>query len=214
MIFAANFKLNKSLNEIKSWTGEWNLLTTKKAILHKVIVCPSAPYLAYLKENLENAEIGAQDISKFKDGNFTGEVSAEQAKDFVKYAILGHHERREYFGESDREVKAKMHRCLENSVTPIVCIGNLKELGILNLNSKIIVAYEPVFAIGTGDTDTPKHISEITNEIKEKFHHIKVLYGGSVSEENIKSFSSIGLDGFLVGGESLDAKSFYNICAT
>lgn len=215
-LVVANWKLNKSLNEVKAWVSEYNnLLNSYKFKKITPVICPAFPYLYYLKEVIKGAKTGAQDISLFEKGQYTGEVSAVQIKDYCDYVIIGHSERKKYFGESRETVRAKIKICLKEGLIPIVCIENLEDI---NFSLKeVLVVYEPSTAIskglGIGNPEDPNIVRGISHSIKTIEPNAKVLYGGSVSEENIESFVKQGnMNGILVGNESLNAKSFFSIC--
>jgi len=198
----------------------------------QIILCPSIPFIEYYKDIIP---VGAQDVSLNENGAYTGEVSAAQLKSLnVKYTIVGHSERREYHYETDEEVNEKIKILLNYDIIPILCIGekltereekltetvikkqldtSLKKLSPESVE-KIIIAYEPVWAIGTGLTPTTKEVDDamlfIKKYIKENFNieQIIVLYGGSVSEKNVDKLNNIeSIDGYLIGGASVKQDS-------
>ena len=192
----------------------------------KLVLCPSSIYLSYF--NKSGYEIGVQDISSFMDRTITGEIEASQVKSLgATYVIIGHSERRIYKHEINIDFINKINNALENNLKVIYCIGETlsdKENGntfqvlekqisevLNNVEIKdIMIAYEPVWAIGTGNVPSVKEIKEniefINDIIYEKYENkLDILYGGSVNDENIGELCSIkGLSGFLVGGSSLD----------
>jgi len=209
-----------------------------------IVVCPPFTSLSYLADALEtsNIMIGAQDVYWQEEGAFTGEVSAVMLKDAgCKYVIIGHSERRQFFGETNQTVNNKLRAALKQGLTPIVCVGEtLKEreagktFGVLedHINNglseisesdvlKLAVAYEPVWAIGTGKTATPQQAQEAHKYIRgllEKLYNdkvaasIRIQYGGSVKPDNIAELmQQPDVDGALVGGASLKADSFSSI---
>ena len=186
-----------------------------------------------------NVHIGAQDLYWEKEGAFTGEVSCGMLVDIgCTHVIIGHSERRQYFGETDDVVNFKLKAALEAGLAPIVCVGEVLEEREANLTedvlrrqclrafhaisgkkaARLVVAYEPVWAIGTGKTATPQMASaahllirtEAAKAFGEEFSkHLRILYGGSVKPENVKALmAEEEIDGALVGGASLDPKSF------
>lgn len=179
----------------------------------KIIVCPPfislAAFSEFIKSNNIKIELGVQDVSKFPEGAHTGEVSAREAAEFVKFAIIGHSERRAN-GETDEDVKKKVEEALKYSVEPIVCVVSEN---IPVPQGVKIVAYEPVEAIGTGAPDTPDNAERVASDIKSKHTHVlQVLYGGSVNPDNVKNFTNMEhLDGILVGGASLNPQEFSSI---
>lgn len=210
----------------------------------EVVVCPTFTSLAEVNRLLQNStiQLGAQDVYWEDEGAYTGEISAAMLLDCgCRYVIIGHSERRQYFGETDETVNRKLRKVLETALTPIVCIGETLEeredgrvaevvLGQLELAlkgltedevSRIIIAYEPVWAIGTGRTATPEVAQEVHSMIRqwladnvsdEIASMVRVLYGGSVKPGNVvELMGKPDLDGALVGGASLDASTFAKI---
>ena len=242
-LIAGNWKMNGSLaaNE-----------TLVKALLQgiespaacDVAVCVPAPYLAQVQALAAASSIalGAQDISAQASGAFTGEQSAAMLKEFgVRYAIVGHSERRQYHGETDEVVAAKAAAALANGITPIVCVGETlaeREAGrteevvkrqlaaVIHVNghciSEIVVAYEPVWAIGTGVTASPAQAQAVHAVLRAQLHHaasehsagIQILYGGSMNAANAAELlAQADIDGGLIGGASLKAPDFLQIIA-
>ncbi len=212
MIVALNNKSNLEKEEFINYLeGLKNIKTNSNLIL-----CPT-----FLNIPLVNIDIpvGSQNVSINDNGAFTGEISAKQLKSFnVKYAIVGHSERREYQRETNEEIKEKINKLKENDITPILCIGESKEerdnntykevlkeeLSILDTNSNVIIAYEPIWSIGTGVIPTNEEIEEVVKFIKDMFPNNKVLYGGSANVDNVDTLKQIELiDGYLLGGLSL-----------
>jgi triosephosphate isomerase len=206
-----------------------------------VAVCVPAPYLAQVQALRAGSrlELGAQDVSEHVEGAYTGEVSAAMLKEFgVRYAIVGHSERRQYHGETDAVVADKTKAALAAGITPIVCVGETlaqREAGrtvdivkrqmaaVIHTNghciSEIAVAYEPVWAIGTGRTATPEQAQEVhavlRAQLKAATQHeerIHILYGGSMNAANAGALlAQPDIDGGLVGGASLKAADFLQI---
>jgi len=209
-----------------------------------VIVCPAFTSLSRVSELLQGStiQLGAQDVYWEDEGAYTGQISVRMLLDSgCRYVILGHSERRQYFNETDEGVNRKLKKVLESPLVPIVCIGETLDereagrvaevvLGQLKAAvesltadevSRIIVAYEPVWAIGTGRTATPEIAEEVHSMIRqwlaEAFSEelsasIRILYGGSVKPSNVvELMAQPDLDGALVGGASLDAQTFAKI---
>ena len=206
-----------------------------------VAVCVPAPYLAQVNQLRAGTkiELGAQDVSRHEQGAYTGEVSAPMLREFgVRYAIVGHSERRQYHGETDDTVAEKAKTALAHGITPIVCVGETlaeREAGrtqdvvkrqmaaVIHTNghciSEIVVAYEPVWAIGTGKTATPEQAQEVhallRAQLKAATTHsdrIHILYGGSMNAGNAQSLlAQPDIDGGLIGGASLKAGDFLQI---
>lgn len=221
-----NFKNKLLKNDIIKYNRE---LDGVDANNYKLVLCPPLPYISMFDKN--GYSLGSQDVSSFMDKTITGEVNAEQLKSLgVDYVIVGHSEKREYKKEINIDFINKISNNVINDLTTIYCIGESldnRETGdafavlekqiseVLNNVElkKLIIAYEPVWAIGTGKVPTLKEIEDtvkfIKDTIREKYEiKIDVLYGGSVNTSNIEALSTIkNVDGFLVGGASLDAKN-------
>jgi triosephosphate isomerase len=206
-----------------------------------VAVCVPAPYLAQLQMLRHGSalELGAQDVSAHESGAYTGEVSASMLKEFgVRYAIVGHSERRQYHGEADALVAEKARAALAHGITPIVCVGETlaeREAGrteevvkrqlaaVIHVNghciSEIVVAYEPVWAIGTGKTATPVEAQQVHAVLRAQLQaasahaqRVHILYGGSMNAANAASLlAQPDIDGGLIGGASLKAADFLQI---
>lgn len=208
---AANLKAHKTWQEVSDWISVVGPKTRDFA--GTVIFCPSTPFLAAVFDKVKieqwKVRIGAQDISRFGEGAYTGEAAASQIADICQYVLIGHSERRKYFREDDDILWQKVKNAAASYIEPIFCVQDE--------NTKIpegvkIAAYEPIFAIGTQEPDSPENARMVVSEIKKK-GDLAVLYGGSVSGENVKSFLSDGLiDGVLVGAtNSLDPQKFVRI---
>lgn len=211
-LIIANLKSNLNFEEGSIWIEE--ILKQKDALESlsekEIIICP--PFTLLLTFHLAlkgtNIQIGAQDVSPFDTGAYTGEVNAKQIKDFAEYVIIGHSERRKNFSESQDLLNKKVEISLKNNLLPIFCVQNKDTQIPSGVN---IVAYEPVFAIGTGNPDTPDNADSVAAEIN-KNNQYQILYGGSVTSENVNSFTSMeNLTGVLVGGASLDPQEFIKI---
>lgn len=212
LFIVANLKSNKTYNEAKSWLDTFGSIDKNILEEKKVIICPSFTLLelfkSFLSQNLTSVSLGGQSVSSLEGGAYTGEVSAKQIKDFADYVIIGHSEQRKLLNESDEVLAQKVNLSIKYGLTPIFCVQD-KDTFIPQGVS--IVAYEPVFAIGTGNPDTPENANEVATQIKTK-GSFKVLYGGSVNSANIKNFTSqSNIDGVLVGGASLEAEEFIKV---
>jgi triosephosphate isomerase len=207
----------------------------------QVAVCVPAPYLAQVQGLVEGTgiDLGAQDVSQHESGAYTGEVSANMLRDLAtRYCLVGHSERRQYHGETDAMVAAKAQRALAAGITPIVCVGETlaeRETGrteevvkrqlaaVIHTNghciSEIVVAYEPVWAIGTGKTASPQEAQQVHAVLRgqlraatEQADRMLILYGGSMNAANAAQLlSQEDIDGGLVGGASLKAADFLSI---
>ncbi len=242
-LIAANWKMNKSISEALS------VVASIKAGIHKateceVAICPAFTALAAVGRALRESrlELGAQDMHPETEGAFTGEISPLMLKEVgCRFVILGHSERRMHFHETDEFVNRKVKAAIKFSLVPIVCIGetleerearkafevvksqfdgSLKDLGPEEIQ-RTVIAYEPVWAIGTGRTATPEQAEQMHSYIRRLLHEkygeeaaarVLIIYGGSVRPDNMGALmQKPNVDGALVGGASLKAESFINI---
>ena len=211
LYLVGNWKSNKTLEEAQEFIDTISLPDLPSDI--HVVICPPLPYLIPMKES--SLELGVQDISPFPFGAYTGAVTGEMIKPYVHYVIVGHSERRKYFHETNQEVGNKARMALANGLKPIVCVdepyldAQLAYFTREELN-QIIVAYEPLAAIGSGTPDTPEHAESIAEKIQSLTQaNIPVLYGGSVTAETVKQYTDLPhISGVLVGGASLKADSW------
>jgi triosephosphate isomerase len=239
-LMAANWKMYKNPDQTIAFFRDF-LPMVAGHTRDEMVVCPPYIdlYVAAQSTNGSNVNIGAQNLYWEKEGAYTGEVCPGMLLDVgCTHAIIGHSERRQYFGETDDMVNFKLKAALEAGMTPIVCVGEVLEEREANLTEdvlrrqclrafhavsskkaeKLVVAYEPVWAIGTGKTATPQLASAahliIRGEAAKAFgsefsDRLRILYGGSVKPENVKGLmAEEEIDGALVGGASLDPKSF------
>jgi len=214
LFIVANFKSHLNKNEADSWLSEF--LKHKEEISKtsenkEIIVAPSFTLLLsfYSAFSGTNIKLAAQDISSLGEGAYTGEVNGRQIKDFADYVIIGHSERRDNFKESDEMLDKKVKSANNFGLETIFCVQN-RETQIPE--GVKIIAYEPIFAIGTGTPDTPENAEKVCEEIMNKNSNYSVLYGGSVSSENIASFTKKeAISGVLVGGASLNPQEFIKI---
>ena len=242
-VIAGNWKMYKTQTEARAFLAALKPLVASSAHCD-IVVAPPFTALAAAAEAARGSAIAiaAQDLHWEKEGAFTGEVSAKMLVEAgCGYVLIGHSERRQYFGETDERVNRKVKAALEAELAPIVCVGEtLQEReagqteavlerqfrgGLAALTgaefSRIIVAYEPVWAIGTGRTATPEMAAEAHRFLRglaaasftsERAAGLRILYGGSVKPDNIKGLmAQVEIDGALVGGASLDAQSFASI---
>jgi len=240
-LIAGNWKMNGSLDANAALVAA--LLQDPQAWACDVAVCAPAPYLAQLQTLLKGSrlDLGAQDVSVHESGAFTGEVSAAMLKEFgVRYCIVGHSERRQYHQESDATVALKAQRALAAGLTPIVCVGETlaqREAGqteevvkrqlaaVVHTNghciSEIVLAYEPVWAIGTGKTASPEEAQHVHHVLRAQLQaasqhadRVRILYGGSMNASNAQALlAQPDIDGGLIGGAALQAAAFLSIVA-
>ncbi|WP_225784984.1 triose-phosphate isomerase [Xenophilus sp. Marseille-Q4582] len=239
-LIAGNWKMNGSLASNEALVQA--LRAGLNAPAADVAVCVPAPYLAQVQALVAGTPIalGAQDVSAHAQGAYTGEQSAAMLKDFgVRFAIVGHSERRQYHGESDEVVAAKAGAALGAGITPIVCVGETlaqREAGhteevvrrqlaaVIHANghciSEIVVAYEPVWAIGTGKTASPEQAQAVHAVLRAQLSHasaeaaarVRILYGGSMNAANAQALlAQPDIDGGLIGGAALKAPDFLQI---
>jgi len=239
-LVVGNWKMNGSLGQNAGLLASLASGAPRGA---ETAVCVPYPYLAQAAEGLRESAVavGAQNVSEFSAGAYTGEVSAAMLRDFgCRYVIVGHSERRTLFGEQDIVVARKTAAVLQAAMTPIVCIGEslsereggqvetvlLRQLAALvgpldvTVPAQLVVAYEPVWAIGTGKTAQPDQVQEVLALVRRWFvargcpgDGVRILYGGSVKADNAGAlFSLPDCDGGLIGGASLVAADFLEIC--
>lgn len=220
MIIALNNKSNLTKEEFIEYQKQ---LSSIQALSSKIILCPTSTYLALY--NLNNIELGAQNVSKDEIGAHTGEIAATQLASLnVKYCIVGHSERRQELKESSEDTNKKIKNLFSKNIKPILCVGETKEekelgkttslikeqlmIAIKDLSedekNNIVIAYEPIWSIGTGLIPTIEDIEEVLSLIKEILPTAKCLYGGSANDQNIDYLKTSNLiDGYLLGGLSL-----------
>lgn len=222
MIIALNNKCNLDKDKFHEYLDQLITINTE----HKMILCPTTIHISSLCNIKQNTfQIGAQDVSYMGDGAHTGEISAEQLKSYgVNYCIVGHSERRKEQNETSEKINQKIKELLKRNIIPILCIGEtleerqdkkvqevlereittaFKDLSTKDVE-KIIIAYEPIWSIGTGLIPNNDQIDLTIAPIKRMFPATKILYGGSANEENIDVLKKCKeIDGFLLGGLSL-----------
>ena len=212
----ANWKSNKNLAEALDWVSQVGEKLHRKDSLN-IVICPQFSEIEEVAKEIKVGKlplmVGSQDLSPFGEGPFTGEESASSLQGLVGLSILGHSERRKNFGETDEIVAKKAKRALEAGIIPLVCVQN-ENTPIPDGCS--LVAYEPTFAIGTGNPDTPENANNVAYTLGQKYEtqddKLEVLYGGSVNSENVLNFvKKEHISGVLVGGASLDPQEFLKI---
>ena len=242
-IVAGNWKMNKTVEEARSLVFSMSLKLREIEGVDKVL-CPPFPALLAVSALLQGTDIGlgAQNLHWQEKGAFTGEVAPNMVAEFCKYVIIGHSERRAYFGETDEMVNRKLHAAMGHNLTPIVCVGETENeyesgqtgevvrrqinQGLADVDpakaAEIVIAYEPVWAIGTGKASSPENANAVLAEhirpmLTERFgaetaQAIRIQYGGSVNGSNAAEFfGQPDIDGALVGGASLKVDEFVAI---
>ncbi len=240
-LVVANWKMNGSLAANAQWAVGWKALPPVDC---EAAVCAPFVYLSQVKELLDGTglELGAENVSQYAEGAFTGEVSARMLADIgCRWVIVGHSERRSLFGETNAVVAAKTLAALQAGLTPIICVGETLEqressqtlrvvqeqlaavidvIGAARL-AECVLAYEPVWAIGTGRSATPEQAQHVHRELREavaRFDQqtaagLRILYGGSVKPANAAElFSQPDIDGGLIGGAALNSLDFHAVC--
>ncbi len=241
-IIAGNWKMYKTKDEALEFIYAVNLSVPDKDIVESVICAPAIFLRDLVKREGENVRIGGQNMHYANEGAYTGEISAAMLKSYgVDYCVIGHSERRAYFNETDETVNLKLISAVNNDITPIVCVGESLEIreegttdafvekqirkAYLNVPEKdariTVIAYEPIWAIGTGVTATPEQANDAIKSIRQVMktlygpqlsEQIRILYGGSVNTKNIDQLIMMSdIDGALVGGASLDPKSYLTL---
>lgn len=210
----ANWKSNKTESEAKEW---FQTINNSQVTINQegkeIIVCAPFTLLPKVKELTVNSKlsiaVGAQNLSPFDEGAYTGEVNAKQIKEFAQFVLIGHSERRINFVENDETLLKKIELANKYGLTPIFCVQGIET----KIPSSVsMIAYEPINAIGTGHPDTPQNADEVASFFKKNNNAQYVIYGGSVTPENVKEFTQMpNIDGVLVGGASLDVQEFNTI---
>lgn len=238
ILIAANWKMNKTIEESIDFIKEFKNLINNN---NEIVIAPPFTALQEVKKAIvgTNIKLAAQNMHYEDEGAYTGEISPLMLKELVDYVILGHSERRQFFNETDQLINKKIKTALKNKLKVILCIGETLEqrennktndvikeqvencLKEINEIENITIAYEPIWAIGTGKTATAEQAEEVHKFIRELIKNlynedvsnkIRILYGGSVNPDNIKSLIEMeNIDGALVGGASLEPKSFSEI---
>lgn len=209
----ANWKSNKTISEALDWISEVGPGVPEMDSL-KVVVCPVFSCISEVAKAVKvgnfNITVGSQDLSPYGAGAYTGEEPASLLQQMVKISIIGHSERRQHFFESDEMVSQKVAQALESQIIPLVCVQGADTPIPQGVK---LVAYEPVFAIGTGQPDTLENANSVAKAIKSTYgDDVEVLYGGSVTEENIGNFIEVeNISGVLIGKASLEAEQFIRI---
>lgn len=242
-LIAGNWKMNNTPSE----TLEYGRVLKARGLndmLPEILIFPPALSIPSLQKTLENTpvKIGGQNIHQESKGAYTGEISAQMLADAgCDYVLIGHSERRQYFGETDESVRCKIIRAMETGLKQVVCIGETLEEREKGVTSQVIIrqlkdglkdfkqedltalvlAYEPVWAIGTGKTATPEQAQEVHDLIRKTLNNLfgkefaentQILYGGSANTKNAESLlSEKDIDGLLIGGASLKPNDFYEI---
>lgn len=232
-LIIANWKMAIDADGVEAFKATWK----SKPSIHGIeaVVAPPAPYLPIV-QGLSQLSLCAQNVSEHEKGAHTGEIAASMLTDFgCQYVIVGHSERRQNQGETNVIVAQKAKRAQAEGLIPVVCVGEPSDIragghapsyvrdqvlsSCEGLSEDLVIAYEPVWAIGSGEAASAEVASEMHLDIKaalaDRYPELRVLYGGSVKTDNCAAFTrGEGVDGLLVGGASLSAESFWRICAS
>jgi triosephosphate isomerase (TIM) len=237
----ANWKMNLDLMEA-TLLAQGSVKIAENHHELQVIIAPSLPWLVPIREIIKftppNFALASQVVSQYETGAYTGEVAAKQLKGIVTYSLVGHSERRRYHHESGPIIRDQIKQLLDNKITPVICFGEMHEAKQKTFSPQItldfghdlaglseheiaqcLFAYEPLWAIGTGNPATPDYVAKAVAHVKawakEKWTlDIPVLYGGSVNEDNAETLGQVrNLDGLLVGGASINLSSFKKVCS-
>jgi triosephosphate isomerase (TIM) len=241
-LIIGNWKMNLNMHEASLYVHKLTgLIKTHRDV--EVVLAPTLFTLQSLSLQVDHRQfkLAVQNFYWRDHGAFTGEVSATQLRGVVQYGLVGHSERRHIFGETNKEVRSKVQAALRNEIYPVLCIGETASeransetahvlhdqivAGLANVTSEeieqIVIAYEPVWAIGTGKNAMPEDVTKAVKTIRHQIEHmfgkqaaqtVRVLYGGSVTEHSAADYLALdGIDGLLIGGASLDAQAFSGI---
>ena len=238
-ILVANWKSYGSRQDNNIWAKSFLAKPSPENI--EVVICPPFPYIPQLLDLCANTTvmIGAQNLSAYQPGAYTGEVSAQMLRDLgCRYVIIGHSERRSLYDEDDPQLISKLQMAIEYGLLPIFCVGEtlqqrknkqtqsvlIQQLSVaisLLEGASFVLAYEPIWAIGTGHTATPEQAQQVHSWLRKYLSEhlgkealkLRIIYGGSVKSDNAKNlFAEYDIDGGLVGGASLQAEDFLQIC--
>jgi triosephosphate isomerase len=229
-LFVANWKMNKTRAAARAFSEELGRSIGEKKIFVELVIAPPLTVLDAARDAGGRWTLAGQNVSSEREGAFTGEISARQLSDAgCRYVIVGHSERRRIFGEGGPVLARKLERAREANLIPIYCVGESEEersdglsLEVLTeqvetlqrdpVEAPLVIAYEPVWAIGTGKIATPADCASVclyARKLLSRRRDLRILYGGSVTAENSREmFEGSGVDGFLIGGASLKAASF------
>ncbi len=241
-VIAGNWKMYKTKDEALSFIYAVNQELPDKEKVETVICAPAIFLRDLVKRQGENLAIGSQNVHYLDNGAYTGEISTAMLKSYgVKYAVIGHSERRAYYNETDETVNLKLKKSVSDEIVPIVCVGESLEIREAGTTDKVVkdqvvkayadvsaedalktvIAYEPIWAIGTGKTATPEQANDTIKAIRgvvaelygaEVAEQLRILYGGSVKPANVDELlATSDIDGALIGGASLDPDSFLTL---
>lgn len=219
--FIANWKARKTLSQANQWLevflakvkSNQKLLQDLQNNIIKIIICPPIPFIFPLREKFGkefNLSFGSQDVSRYDEGSYTGEITSKALFGLIDYVILGHSERRIYLDETNETILKKIELAKKYSIEPVLCVRNKEDVATRSLH---FITYEPVHSIGTGLNESLEDILKVKKELNLTSDN-SFFYGGSVNQNNINSYrESDEIKGFLVGTASLDPLDFYRTLA-
>ena len=212
-LIVANFKSHQTATEAEDWVKKFTSIYQGKFEVTTVILAPGFSNL-HIYKTVRHTLLAAQDVSPFPPGNYTGAVNSRQLKDFgVEYCLVGHSERRRWFGETDHTSAQKITELWDVGITPILCLDldyAKSQIAAINPNSNpLIIAYEPLESIGTGNPQPAAEVAEAVTGIKNSAAEIPIIYGGSVNSQNAGQYLAVpGISGLLVGAACLNPNEF------
>jgi len=216
-LIVANWKSHKDVAEAKNWLEAYAKSSSAHSTALQVILAPPSSLLWPISEAISALKLplglGVQDLSPFGPGSYTGAIATENLQGLpVKYAIVGHSERRRYFHETHQQVANKVEQAVKAGITPIVCLDDeylITQAAAIpqELLTKCVVAYEPIEAIGNDRNQPAEEVAPVVAKVRQYFGNIRVIYGGSAAAENVQSYLAV-TDGVLVGHKSLAATDF------
>lgn len=221
-LIIANWKSNHTLKSAHEWLNQVEKIFEQESSELKVILAPPFPLISGIAERIRagTIELAVQDISPYGAGSYTGAVSTANLIGLpVEYVLIGHSERRRFFGEIDEMEADKVRVCLKADITPVLCLDKpyiksqaeaLKQAEVELPENKLIIVYEPLQAIGSGKNEDPAKVKSVVQEIKNLYGGVQILYGGSVNADNAADYLEF-TDGVLVGTASLGADSFISL---
>lgn len=220
VVVLGNWKSNKSRTEAQAWIEGFTPLISTLPKNLQLILCPAFHHLDLFLSGGFSQYLGVQNVSRYETGAYTGEIAARMLAGDVRFAMIGHSERRKNFGETDDIVAEKINQCKAANIIPIVCVSQssevqkLKELVVDFGNSDGMLLYEPLYAVGSGKAQSPQEANSVAKEFIDIAGSVKILYGGSVTPENVSSYTGQNfLSGVGVGGASLDPITFTKLVA-
>lgn len=217
LFILGNWKSNKTMTEAANWLEIFSKNMPQIPGHVSIIVCPGFIHLPLFSSRTAPFALGVQNVSAYETGAFTGEIAASMVANTVSYAMIGHSERRKHLGETDEVVAEKVKRVLSVGIRPVVCVSDVAQAeklaaSVPEFTKTGLILYEPLFAIGSGKSDSPENANIAAGSIHGILPETPILYGGSVTAENVRGFvGTEHITGVGVGGASLDAAKFLSL---